>query len=113
MGWNRFSKNWVWEGAVPPQPKINNKITETIQNSEGRIQIEFDNDNEYIPLLRRSRSTISLYSHISPLEYNVETPSRCSTSQLDKKVNQLKIKENIVHGAFEEYPTVSEMNFPI
>lgn len=108
-----FPKNWVLEGAVPPQPKINNKITEIIQTSEGRIQIEFDNDDEEIPLLRKSRSTRSLYSHISPLEYKVETPSRCSTSQLDKKINQLNIKENIVQGVYEEDPTASEMNFPI
>ena len=82
--------------------------------------------------MTRSSSSTSFYSHISPLDYIVQTPSRVSTSQLrdqvrkppseesenqHDRVEELRIPQNnIVHPVYrnqDEEITESDMDFPI
>ena len=114
-----FPENWILEGAIPPQPVVNNKITNIVQTSDGIVNIEFEKEKPEIEensLIRRSRSQRTSYSYISPIDYRVEIPSRASTSQIrediDEKIEHLNIKNNIVQGIYQnEDPTPSEMNF--
>lgn len=118
-----FPTNWIIEEAVPPQPKINSNLTSIIQSSDGTIKIEFENEKEEddeSPLIRRSKSnrTRSNYSQFSPFDYKVEIPpsipSRASTSQIrERKIESLKINDNIVQGNYDEEIPASEVDFDI
>ena len=116
-----FPADWVLEGAVPPQPKINNKLTNILQTSDGNVKIQFEEDFENTAenaLIRRSRSNRSLFSGGLDYQVNIPSTARASTSQireesLPQKIENLTIKNNIVQGNYdnEDGITPSEMNF--
>lgn len=125
-------ESWKIERAVPSQPKINNEITSIIQTPEGTVQIQLENNNSRPSSSKSYLSrTKSFHSHISPLDYIMETPSRMSTSQIrefdrkssddesvkDNHVEKLHMnKSNIVKGIYnnqEAEITESKMNFSI
>lgn len=120
-----FPENWVIERAVPTLPKTQDRATNIVQTPEGQVTIDFGQSSRpfsQIPKSRLSR-TNSAYYHISPFEYEVQSPSRHSISQTresDKSIKEslsdtvegLRIhSDNIVRVAADM--TASEMNFEV
>lgn len=120
-----FPDNWVIERAVPAIPKTQYKATNIVQTPEGNVHINFEHSRTSLGQRsgsRLSRSNSSYY-HISPLAYEVRSPSRNSTFQiretgktfdesLSDTVEGLRIHpDNIVR--VEADMTASEMNFDV
>lgn len=122
--WNEieFPENWLLEGAIPPQPKINSNLTNVLQTSDGTVKIKFEQEDldNANALIRRSRSNRSVFSSHLDYEVNIPSTARASTSQIreesfPQKIENLTIRNNIVQGNYndEDNITPSEMNFSI
>lgn len=118
-----FPENWLLEGTIPPQPRINSNLTNILQSSDGTVKIKFEQDEDFDntnALIRRSKSNRSIFSSHLDYEVNIPSTARASTSQIreesfPRKIENLNIRNNIVQGNYndEDNITPSEMNFSI